>query len=136
MFSKIKNIRNCVLILGLLVIQSCGPSERDIEQAEHERQKVINETKLYFPQSHDNWWRIYQPNLKGAQGWIKENCNNSKIKRQRIIIGNEYLTHRSWGNYEGSLSGTLMDNDESIVIKFNCFEPDYNVGDWLNNSTR
>ncbi|WP_148560719.1 hypothetical protein [Zobellia galactanivorans] len=120
-----------IVLLGFVIIQSCGQSEREKERIEYEKQKVINESKLYYPKAYDDWWRMYKPKLRGAEGWITEDCEDSRFKGKKGIVTYQLLTHKSWGTYKGSLTLELLDTKESIDIDYKCFKPDFEVGEWL-----
>jgi hypothetical protein len=125
-----------LIIIGLLSIQACGPSEKEIKQAEYEKQKTINESKFYYPKSYDDWWRFYQPKLKGAQGWVTDECEDSEHSGEKVIVIKESLTHKGWGSYQGQLTVEIVEDMSRITIDFKCFKPDFSVGEWLSGKTR
>ncbi|WP_271729833.1 hypothetical protein [Aquimarina algiphila] len=126
-----KQILFILIIIGYASLQACGPSEREIKQAEFEKQKKINESKLYYPKPYDDYWRTYQPNLKGAHGWITNDCKNSENLGQKVVVISESLSHMSWGNYKGQLGVEIIEKKKRISIDFECFKPDFSFGEWL-----
>lgn len=126
-----KQIIFYLTIIGFISLQACGPSEREEKQAKYETQKKINESKFYYPKSYDDYWRTYQPNLKGAEGWITDDCKDAENSGEKVIVIKESLSHKGWGSYKGKLSVELIENKERIYIDFKCFKPDFTIGEWL-----
>ena len=123
--------RLLIILIGLFLIQACGQSEREKEQTGYEKQKVINESKFYYPKPYDDWWRTYEPKLTRAEGWIKKGCENSRFRKKKGVVTYASLTHKSWGSYKGSLTIELVDTKELIKVDFKCFKPDFSIGKWL-----
>ena len=128
---KNKRIVFYLTIIGITLLQSCGPSEREVKQAEYEQQMKINVSKFYYPKTYDDYWRTYQPRLKGAEGWITNDCRDSINSGKKVIIISESLNHKGWGSYEGQLSVEFIESGEKTSIDFVCFKPDFSVGEWL-----
>jgi len=90
---------------------------------------------FYHPKPYDKHWRMNQPVLEKSEGWIKPNCDQ-KLKNEdsiRVIIKWQFIEHKSWGRYEGTLVGIDLKTDEEINFDFKCYIPDFDKGDWLNN---
>ncbi|MFD2727125.1 hypothetical protein, partial [Hyunsoonleella rubra] len=120
-----------IIFILFTLIQSFGQSEREKELAEIEKQRTINESKFYYPKAYDDWWRMYQPKLTGAEGWITEDCEKTKYRNKKVVVTRTMLKHKSWGFYKGNLTLKLIDNSETVTVDFKCFKPDFSVGNWL-----
>lgn len=118
----------------MFILVACGESEKQKEEKHRLAQLELNKAKFYYPEAYDDYWRMYKPNLIGAQGWISDDCNNGKYPTYKVIVARKDLTHKSWGRYKGTLLvGNLAEN-KSFEIDYNCFKPDFENGDWLNKS--
>lgn len=122
----------------------CGPSQKELDQIEYEKEKSANEELFYYPVSYDDYWRTYKANLVGAEGWITQNCSEVHVaierlnekpidyyRNKKVKIINNYAKHSSWGIYKGNLSVLLIDDSTNVIIDYKDFKPDFEVGNWL-----
>ncbi|WP_281989918.1 hypothetical protein [Aquimarina aggregata] len=100
-------------------------------QGSYSFNKAENEKKFYYPKMHDKFWRTYQPNLIGAEGWIKENCRKKGLSGKEVTVLFELIEHYGWGNYKGNLIVKIKGNSKEIKVDVKCFDPNYEKGDWL-----
>jgi|SRR5690606_40048103 len=129
-----KQMKIIILTIAILTFFSCGESEFQKKEKNGLAKIQENESKFYYPESHDKWWRVYEPNLIGAEGWIISDCNGQKYPNDRVTVAQINLAHKSWGRYEGTLLVGNLKKGESFEIDFKCFKPDFEKGSWLNNS--
>lgn len=114
-------------LMLLLLLVNCGRSLED-------RHEKINKSKFYNPQPLDKWWRMYKPKLVNSEGWIEENCYAKNKIKIRVKINSQSIKHKSWGRYEGKLLATNLETNEKIYFDYTCFLPNYDKGNWLNNT--
>ena len=119
----------------LIFIKKCNePAE---EESKIERQNRIeefekNSKKLYYPKLKDGISEEYKANVIGAEGWVDKDC--SKDIEGRIVIIEQFNIkyYQPSREYQGKLIAVRKGQNESFVVKFECFKPDYSFGTWLN----
>lgn len=125
---------NLILTILCISIMGCGESESKKEERIHLEKTKKNKAKFYYPISHDKWWRWYEPNLIGAEGWIISKCGDNDYPEVRMTVIQNDISHKSWGRYEGTLLVGNLNEEKSFKIDIKCFQPDYNKGVWLNTT--
>ena len=88
-----KQIKIIILTIAILTFFSCGESESQRKEKNRLAKIQENESKFYYPESHDKWWRFYEPNLIGAEGWIISDCNGQKYPNDRVSVAQLNLLH-------------------------------------------
>ena len=125
------SIKFFIIIFINVIFLSCGKSQEEID---YDKEFKNNKKKFYFPKSYDDWWRTYNPNLKDSEGWIKKGCDNlSYDSLKRIKVISQYLNHKGWGEFKGKLEVYRFYENDTVKIDFDCYEPNYKKGIWLNN---
>ncbi len=100
-------------------------------QGSYSLDKTINEKKFYYPKMYDKFWRTYEPNLTGAEGWIKKSCEKKDISEKEVTVLFQLIKHKRWGSYKGNLIVKIKGSSKEITVDFKCFDPNYEKGDWL-----
>ncbi len=100
-------------------------------QGSYSPNKAKNEKKFYYPKMLDKFWFFYEPNLSGAEGWIKESCKNKGLSGKKVTVLYELITHYGRGGYKGHLVVKIKGDSKETTVDFKCFKPNYEKGDWL-----
>jgi hypothetical protein len=125
--NKYKRIYICIFFS--IFILNCGKSKEEINQ---DKEIENNKSKFYCPDSYDDFWNVYDPKLVDSEGWIESNCADDLNERIKVKVVSQNLRHKGWGKFEGNLKVKKDNSDLMIEIKFECFTPNYEIGEWLN----
>ena len=118
-----------IYIFLSIFLLSCGKSN---DQIDYDDEIKVNKTKFYYPHSYDDLWRTYNPKLVGSDGWIKRDCDEKDLnERINVKVISQNLNHKGWGKYEGKLKVKKTNSNLIFEINFECFTPNYKIGEWL-----
>lgn len=134
-----------LILLSIVLISGCGESDKEREKRKKREQAVLNRQKFYYPIPYDDYWRSYNANLIGAQGWINEKCDVIRISGEVIdtekrlnkyrglpvIILSDHSTHFRWGTYKGTFVVKDIEKGTIIEVNYRDFKPDFSKGEWL-----
>lgn len=133
-------IRNYLLLAVLIsALISFGPSQKESDQVEVKKKELF-----YYPLPYDLYWRNYPANIVGAEGWITDSCPRINIpaerpnlksidyyQNKRVKVLNSFAEHSGVGKYEGNISVRILEDSSDVIIEYNDFKPDFQMGDWL-----
>ena len=134
-------MKNLLLIFPLLFCITCETNEHRRERHKKEVEEILSkmprtqrDPAFVYRTGNDGLSRGHEPFLIGADGWIIKDCDfeiKSEYNGKKIKVISQSVKHEGWGRYNGSLNVELIDSRQTINIDYDCFNPNYEIGEWV-----